>query len=151
MFNKLTNNKRIHTVDPYKGKVMYSREVDDYFVLLTLPNEKGDELMLIEMLIAPEISQTDNKVEKPSLQALMCPLVTNIKFKGQIKGMKLMQSKGIEKLILISKEHEITVLELKDIKRVEVNEIKKQENKLPEELRFKYPMLMEYNKEGTVC
>jgi len=80
MFNKLTNNKRIHTVDPYKGKVMYSREVDDYFVLLTLPNEKGDELMLIEMLIAPEISQTDNKVEKPSLQALMCPLVTNIKF-----------------------------------------------------------------------
>lgn len=160
--SQLSQTKHLHIFDPYERKALYTREVlhssrarnpmvDVYenVVLVTVPNEDEDEVVLIEMVIAPEMSG-DGNAEKVSLKSLAYPLVTSVKLNWKVKGLKVIQDKGVEKIVVISTEHEVAVLDLQKLERGKPNKVRKEDTKqsqLPSNLKFKYPILIEHNRQ----
>eukprot|EP00826_Nyctotherus_ovalis_P013043 TRINITY_DN13490_c0_g1_i1.p1 TRINITY_DN13490_c0_g1~~TRINITY_DN13490_c0_g1_i1.p1 ORF type:complete len:351 (-),score=103.41 TRINITY_DN13490_c0_g1_i1:137-1189(-) len=161
--SQLTQTKHLHIFDPYERTTLYTREVlysskarnpmidvHENVVLLTAPNEDEDEVVLVEMVIAPEMSGGDGGAEKVSLKSLAYPLVTTVKLDWKIKGIKIIQDKDAEKIVVISTEHEIAVLDLQKLDRGKPNKVRKEDtrqSKLPSNIKLKYPVLIEHNQQ----
>ena len=108
--NPETETIAMHIIDPYTGEILHTNAIsDDSFdrnpildvydnaVLVTIPKENQDEIIMIEMFLAQEVmdTTTETKANQASLKKLIYPVITNIKVDWNIQGMRLLRKDNV--------------------------------------------------------
>eukprot|EP00826_Nyctotherus_ovalis_P040532 TRINITY_DN4005_c0_g1_i13.p1 TRINITY_DN4005_c0_g1~~TRINITY_DN4005_c0_g1_i13.p1 ORF type:complete len:296 (+),score=130.51 TRINITY_DN4005_c0_g1_i13:584-1471(+) len=123
----------------------------DNIIAVGLPFEsKKDEVMLLELFIAPEVAENSDlaNVQRASLEKLVYPITTSVELKWKMYGMELMQVDGVDYVVTINDENELKMTDVEKLERGGNNRAEDKNTKeidLPEEMRFVAPITIEYN------
>jgi len=162
---RIDQSVMLYLVDSETGNKFYTRKITeklpakvplmnvyDNLVTVVLPADKehNDEIIMIEVFIAPEMAGREYKgdIKKNNLAELIYPILTNVEIDWKIFGLQTVRVDNNDYLISVDENNNLRTIEIGKLKRGQkdkANESNSKKNKLPDNLIFRPPITIEYD------
>lgn len=162
-----TRTFMMYYIDSISGDIIYKKKLTneilakvplvslyDNAAVIAIPSEKEkDEIQLIELFIASEISANSDipNMERASLAKLTYPIATTLKLDWKMYGANILHMDNVDYIVTINDKNELKMTNIDKLKRGETNTITDENTKeiqLPKDLKFVAPITMSYNEQS---